>query len=86
MDESDSNFPEWSAGQDPGLSPPSEIVDGSHRQQALYWRELVELKVGCDYARAYRETLRARIAAFAALRALTSSSAIAAWAVVQSHP
>ena len=31
----------------------------NHRLQALYWAELVQLKVGCEYIRRYRDRLGA---------------------------
>jgi hypothetical protein len=64
----------------------NDIQENDHRQQALYFRELVELKIACEYMRDYRDLIGKRISYFNALRAISSSSAIAAWAVVQAHP
>jgi hypothetical protein len=57
-----------------------------HRQQELYWQQLVQLKAACEYVRRYRNRLALWETRIGALRALASSSAIAAWAVVQAHP
>ena len=56
------------------------------RQQALYWNQLVQLKVGAEYIKAYRERVARRIWRFDLSRAIASSGAIAAWAVVKAHP
>jgi hypothetical protein len=50
-----------------------------NRAQALYWSELVELKVGCEYVRRYRDGLSAALTRFAVGRALVSVSALGAW-------
>ena len=59
---------------------------GTHRQQELYWQQLVQLKVGCEYPRRYRNWLTRWETRVATLRAVASSGAIAAWAIVQAHP
>jgi hypothetical protein len=64
----------------------NDIEEFTHRQQNLYFQELFELKVACDYMRRYRERLATRVTQFDGLRAIASSGAIATWAVVQSHP
>ncbi len=56
------------------------------RQQVLYWNHLVQLKIGAEYVRAYRDVVAKRIWYFDLARAVTSSAAIGAWAVVQAHP
>jgi hypothetical protein len=33
----------------------NDIEDSTHRQQNLYFQELFELKVACDYMRRYRD-------------------------------
>jgi hypothetical protein len=58
----------------------------AHRQQDLYFNELFQLKVGCEYMRLYRNGLARWVARFAAVRAIASSGAIATWAVVQAYP
>ncbi len=55
-------------------------------QQALYWAELVDLKVGCEYIRRYRDGLAATMTRFAVIRAVVSVSALGAWAAVKSYP
>ncbi len=57
-----------------------------HRQQNLYFNELFQLKIACEYIRLYRNDLARWVARFGALRAVASSGAVAAWAVVQAHP
>jgi hypothetical protein len=57
-----------------------------NRQQGLYWAELVELKVACEYVRRYRDSLAAWQTRFAVIRAVVSVSALGTWAAVQSHP
>jgi hypothetical protein len=62
------------------------IETATHRQQDLYWTELVELKIACEYMRRYRNSLARWVTGFNALRAVASSGAIATWAVVQTYP
>jgi hypothetical protein len=57
-----------------------------NRQQALYWTELVDLKVACEYVRFYRDNLAATMTRFAVVRAVVSVSALGAWAAVKSYP
>jgi hypothetical protein len=57
-----------------------------NRQQALYWAELVDLKVGCEYIRRYRDGLAATMTRFAVIRAVVSVSALGTWAAVKSYP
>ena len=57
-----------------------------NRQQALYWTELVELKVACEYVRRYRDSLAAWQTRFAVIRAVVSVSALGTWAAVKSYP
>jgi hypothetical protein len=58
---------------EPGISP--------HRQQQLYWAQMVELKVAACYIRRYRDHLGKRVTALGTLRAVASSTSIAAWAL-----
>jgi hypothetical protein len=53
----------------------------AHRQQQLYWTQLVELKVATSYIRRYRDRLTSRVTALGGLRAVASSGAIAGWAI-----
>jgi hypothetical protein len=59
---------------------------GNHRQQGLYWQEVVQLKVQCEYMRRYRVALDRRATAVSTVRAIAASGAIATWAVVQAYP
>ena len=52
-----------------------------HRQQELYFRELFQLKVRCEYIRRYRNILSAWMSRIAILRAVASSGSIAGWVV-----
>jgi len=60
--------------------------EGAHRQQDLYFNELFQLKVACEYMRLYLNDLSRWVTQFAVLRAVASSGAIATWAVVKSYP
>jgi hypothetical protein len=57
-----------------------------NRQQALYWAELVELKVAWEYIRPYRDSLAFMITRFAVIRAVVSVSTPGTWAAVKSYP
>lgn len=57
-----------------------------NRQQALYWSELVQLKIGCGYVRRYRDSLGAWITRFAVIRAVVSVGALGTWAAIRSYP
>src|SRR5271168_4056732 len=48
--------------------------------------EVLQLMVAREYMRRYRSALARRVTWFGALRAIASSGAIAAWAVVRSCP
>src|SRR5258708_18987847 len=52
-----------------------------HRQQQLYWAQMIELKVAACYIRRYRDYLGKRMTALGTLRAIASSGIIAAWAL-----
>ena len=58
----------------------------AHRQQDLYFNELFQLKIGCEYIRLYRNDLERWVTRFSAVRAIASSGAIATWAVVKAYP
>lgn len=51
----------------------SEASAVAHRQQDLYWKELVQLKVRCEYMRRYRAVLAGWVTRLATLRAIASS-------------
>jgi hypothetical protein len=57
-----------------------------NRQQALYWAELVQLKIDCGYMRRYRDALAATVTRYTVIRAVVSVSALGTWAVVRSYP
>src|SRR6266436_6855380 len=59
----------------------SELVADPHRQQQLYWGQMIELKVAACYIRRYRDYLGKQVAAAGTLRAIASSGSIAAWAL-----
>jgi hypothetical protein len=59
----------------------SETVTNPHRQQQLYWAQMIELKVAACYIRLYRDYLGKRVTALGTLRAIASSGSIAAWAL-----
>ena len=52
-----------------------------HRQQDLYFNELFQLKVQCEYIRRYRNVLSAWVTRFAVLRAIASSGSIGGWVI-----
>ncbi len=57
-----------------------------NRLQVLYWAELVQLKVSCEYIRRYRDSLAAWVTRFAVVRTVVSVSALGTWAAFQSYP
>ena len=57
-----------------------------NRLQALYWAELVQLKVSCEYIRRYRDGLGMWVTRFAVIRAVVSVTALGTWAVVKAYP
>jgi hypothetical protein len=46
----------------------------------------MDLKVGCEYVRRYRDSLAATTTRFAVIRAVVSVSALGTWAAVKSYP
>jgi len=59
----------------------SEVTPNPHRQQQLYWAQMIELKVAACYIRRYRDHLGKRVTGLGTLRAIASSGSIAAWAL-----
>ena len=55
--------------------------DTTHRQQQLYWAQMIELKVANGYIRRYRDYLGGWVSGLGVLRAIASSGGIAAWAL-----
>ena len=59
----------------------SEIVSDPHRQQQLYWNEMINLKADASYIRLYRDSQGRWVTGLDALKAIASSAGIAAWVV-----
>ncbi len=64
-----------------GLNHMSENPTSVHRQQQLYWTQMIELKVAASYIRHYRDYLGKWVTGLGTLRAIASSGSIAAWAL-----
>jgi hypothetical protein len=56
------------------------------RSQALYWNELVELKVACEYVRRYRDSLNDILIRFAVARSVISVTALGGWITTNVNP
>jgi|ERR1700722_11359921 len=63
----------------------NEGVQNPHRQQQLYWAQMIELKAACAYMRLYRNHLSRWVTAIGTIRAVASSGSIAAWALWREH-
>ena len=59
----------------------SEQIQDPHRQQRLYWNEMVNLKADASYVRLYRDSQGRWVTWLGALKAIASSTGIAAWVV-----
>jgi hypothetical protein len=59
----------------------SEPVSDLHRQQWLYWNEMIDLKSEASYIRLYRDSLGKWVTSIGALKAIASCGGIAAWVV-----
>jgi hypothetical protein len=57
------------------------VNENEHRQQQLYWNQLIELKVAAAYIRRYRDDLGTWVTALGTLKAIASSGGIAAWVI-----
>jgi hypothetical protein len=57
-----------------------------NRPQALYWAELMQLKVDYGYIRRYRKCLAVTVTRYIVIRAVVSVSALGTWAVVKAYP
>lgn len=64
----------------------SEITADPHRQQQLYWNEMINLKADCSYIRLYRDSRGRWVKGLGVLKAVASSSSIAVWAVWGKYP
>jgi hypothetical protein len=59
----------------------SEIATNPHRQQQLYFAQMLELKVATVYIKRYRDYLSKWVTGIGTIRAIASSGSIAAWAL-----
>ena len=59
----------------------NEITPDPHRQQQLYWKEMINLKADASYIRLYRGSLGRWVTGLGALKAIASCGGIAAWVV-----
>jgi hypothetical protein len=59
----------------------TEIIANPHRQQQLYWAQMIELKVAIGYIRRYRDHVGRWTTGIGTVRAIASSGGIAGWAV-----
>ena len=59
----------------------AENAETLHRQQSLYWNKMVELRVAASYIRCYRDYLGKWVTRIGVVKAVASSSSIAAWVV-----
>jgi hypothetical protein len=57
-----------------------EITSDPHRQQQLYWKEMINLKADASYIRLYRDSLGRWVTGLGALKAIASCGGIA-WVV-----
>ena len=55
--------------------------DNTHRQQQLYWNQMVELRVASAYTRRYRDDLGKWVTGLGTVKAIASSGSIAAWVI-----
>jgi hypothetical protein len=58
-----------------------ETFSDPHRQQQLYWIEMINLKAGASYICLYRDSRGRWVKGLGILKAVASSSSIAGWAV-----
>lgn len=63
----------------------SETPTNPHRQQQLYWAQMIELKVATAYIRRYRDYLGKWTTGLGTVKAVASSGGIAGWAIWQEH-
>jgi hypothetical protein len=64
----------------------NEIASDPHRQQQLYWNEMINLKADASYVRLYRDSRGRWVKGLGILKAVASSSSIAVWAVWGKYP
>jgi hypothetical protein len=63
----------------------SENASDPHRQQRLYWNEMINLKADASYIRLYRDSQGRWVTRLGTLKAVASSSSIAAWVIWQQY-
>lgn len=68
------------------ILPNNFEIKNTQTQQEKYWSVLIEVRYELEYMILYRNMISKEIWLFDLLKAVASSGAIAAWAVVQSHP
>jgi len=61
------------------------VDEGAHRQQQLYWNQMIELRVAIAYIRRYRDERGRWVTGLGTVRAIASSGRIAAWAIWKEH-
>jgi hypothetical protein len=67
--------------------PDTEVPDdGGERARSLYWRELVQLKVDCEYVQRYRDLVARRMSQVAVARAIVSVGALGSWIAGLGYP
>lgn len=59
----------------------ADSTDDFQRQKQQYWREMTYLKADASYIRLYRDAQSRWVTALGALKAIASSTGIAAWAI-----
>ena len=65
---------------------PADGSDGGIRIQQLYWKQLVQLKVECEYIRRYQAEYRWWVTRINVTKAVLSAGALGAWAASQVSP
>jgi hypothetical protein len=64
----------------------NENASDLHRQQQLYWNEMINLKADAAFIRLYRDSRGRWVRGLGIFKAVASSSSIAVWAVWQKFP
>ncbi len=63
-----------------------KAADGSDHARTLFWRELVQLKVDCEYTQTYRDQLSRLLTIFEVGRAVVSGGALGSWVAGLGYP
>ena len=69
-----------------GFLAPLESSDSGIRIQQLYWKQLIQLKVECEYIRRYQAEYRWWVTRINVSKAVLSVGALGAWAASQVSP